>query len=25
VPKEIAFAGSLPRTGSGKLLRRELR
>jgi O-succinylbenzoic acid--CoA ligase len=25
VPKEIAFATSLPRTGSGKLLRRELR
>jgi o-succinylbenzoate---CoA ligase len=24
VPKEIAFATSLPRTGSGKLLRREL-
>jgi O-succinylbenzoic acid--CoA ligase len=24
VPKEIAFARSLPRTGSGKLLRREL-
>jgi o-succinylbenzoate---CoA ligase len=25
VPKEIGFARSLPRTGSGKLLRRELR
>jgi len=25
VPKEIAFTTSLPRTGSGKLLRRELR
>jgi O-succinylbenzoic acid--CoA ligase len=25
VPKEIAFTASLPRTGSGKLLRRELR
>jgi len=25
VPKEIAFTRSLPRTGSGKLLRRELR
>jgi O-succinylbenzoic acid--CoA ligase len=25
VPKEIAFATALPRTGSGKLLRRELR
>jgi acyl-coenzyme A synthetase/AMP-(fatty) acid ligase len=25
VPKEIAFATALPRTGSGKLARRELR
>jgi acyl-coenzyme A synthetase/AMP-(fatty) acid ligase len=25
VPKEIAFTTALPRTGSGKLLRRDLR